>query len=114
MEEKNIKKVALIVIILGFAFLLFYTEQSDTDIVQTLDEIPAEEKVSISGVIEKVSVHEKVTFIKISGQQQIITDVVAFPDEELFLREGQQVEIFGMVENYKGKKEIIADKIVVR
>ena len=40
-------------------------------------------------------------------------DVVVFNDEEIYLKKGDYVEISGEVEEYKGKKEIIASEITI-
>jgi len=35
-----------------------------------------------------------------------------FKDSEIFLEEGDYVEVTGTVEDYNGKKEVIANKVV--
>jgi len=37
-----------------------------------------------------------------------------FDDEPLYVTEGNYVEIDGIVEEYKGKKEVIASEIVIK
>jgi len=36
------------------------------------------------------------------------------PEESIFLKEGNYVEIYGEVEEYKGEKEVIASKIILK
>ena len=49
-----------------------------------------------------------------AGERIETMDVVVFPEEEIFLTEGAYVKISGMVEEYQGKKELIASKIVMK
>ena len=100
------------VIVLGLIFLFFYSEGLNLENVIRIDESYAEDEIKITGEISKISVQDKVVFIEISGQQIIKTDAIVFSDEEIFLEEGDIVEITGVVEEYNGKKEIIANKVL--
>lgn len=112
MQEKTLLRISLVITIIGLVFLFFYTQEYEIPKVTSLETIPPEEKVMVQGVIKKMSTSEKTIFMEISGQQLITMDVIAFPEEEPYLQEGDDVKIQGTVETYKGKKEIIADKIV--
>jgi DNA/RNA endonuclease YhcR with UshA esterase domain len=112
MQEKTILKVSLIVILIGLSFLFFYAEELELQNVAEIDSIPAEEEVKMSGIIGKVTNSEKVIFLKLEAEKKEYVDVLLFNEEEIFLKEGDYVEISGTIEDYQGKKEIIANKIV--
>jgi DNA/RNA endonuclease YhcR with UshA esterase domain len=112
MQEKTILKVSLIVILIGLSFLFFYAEELELQNVAEIDSIPAEEEVKMSGIISKVTNSEKVIFLKLEAEKKEYVDVLLFNEEEIFLKEGDYVEISGTTEEYQGKKEIIANKIV--
>ena len=112
MQEKNILKVSLIVVLIGLAFLFFYAEEIDLKAINNVDESNAGETVKLTGTITKLSTSDKVAFIELEGQQVIKTDVILFSSENIYLQEGDYVEISGTVEEYNNEKEIIANKIV--
>jgi len=114
MEEKNILKISLILVFLGLIFLYFYSSEINLNKVENFDNLQLEEKVKAEGVVKQVSVSEKVIFIKLSALREQQMDVIVFNDEEVFIQKGDLVEISGEVEEYKGKKEIIASKIIVK
>jgi len=114
MNEKLILKISLAVILIGLIFLFFYADGLDLKIVETLDSIPVEETVKIKGIINKITVNDKVTFLTVQGEKVVNTEVIFFPEKEVPLQEGDLVEINGIVEEYEGKKEIIADEIIIR
>lgn len=114
MEEKMLLKISLVAIIVGFGFLFLYSEELDLKSIETLENIPNEETVKLSGKIVQLRETENAYFLKVEGSRIETTDVILFPEEKLFLKEGQFVEILGDTEEYKGKKEVIANKIVVK
>ena len=113
MEEKTIWKVSLLTVLLGLTILYFYTEKVELKSNIDLSEIPIDQEVKIRGEITSLRIHEKVIFLEITGERVETVDIVLFNDQDLFLEEGNYVEIEGRVEEYNGKKEIIADKIVL-
>lgn len=114
MEEKTLFKIALLITVIGLAFLFFYAEEFSVRSVETIDNIPNEEEVQMEGVIKRLTKADKVFFLELEGQRVEKTAVILFNDQDVFLHEGDYVEIFGSVEDYQGKKEIIASKIVVK
>lgn len=114
MQEKTILQVSIVVIILGLFFLLLYAQNLDVRNVERIDSEIPEETVLLKGVINRVSQHDKVIFLEMLGERIEKVDIVLFNDEEVFVKEGDYAEITGTVEEYKGKKEIIADKIVLK
>ncbi len=114
MQEKTLLKISVIVMTLGLLFLFFYAGDLQLDTVRDLDTAQPEEKITIKGVITKMSVQDKVVFLTIEGEKVATADVVVFSQEDLFLKEGANVEVSGLVEEYKGKKEIIAQEVVLK
>ena len=111
MNEKTILQISLIMIILGIAFLFFYAEEVEIPTAQQLDNIPPEEKVRVQGIITTVSKQGKVAFLQLQGERVETMNIVLFPDQDLYLQKGDYVEIIGTVEDYQGKKEVVASKI---
>jgi DNA/RNA endonuclease YhcR with UshA esterase domain len=114
MEEKTLIKIAITVSLVGLVFLFLYSDELSTLSINNLDDSPKGETVKLSGVVKRVSSHEKIIFIEVSGQRTEQMDVIVFNDEELFLKEGDFVEVTGEVEEYKEKKEVIASKVVLK
>jgi len=113
MQEKTIYKISLVVMVCGLFFLYFYADNVDLKSVDKLDSSMTDETVSVVGEIERISVAEKATFIKLSNVEKVRdTEVILFPEGELFIVEGDVVEVSGTVEEYNDQQEIIADKIV--
>ena len=112
MEEKTLLSASLIMVLLGLTFLYFYAEEVQIRAAQQLGNLPPEEEVRLQGVISRVSQQDRVAFIELQGERVETIDVVLFADEDVYLQEGDYVEITGTVEEYQGKKEVIASKIV--
>ncbi len=98
-------------VLLGLAFLYFYAEEIRMPAPSPLQNLPPEEKVRVQGVITRLSQQEKVAFIELQGERIETMQVVLFADEDLYLQEGDYVEILGTRENYRGKPEVIASQI---
>lgn len=114
MEEILIVKISYILIIFGFAFLLIYSNEIDLEKVQDIDSIQSNEEVKIDGVVDRVTTKDKAIFLTITGQKTETLDVILFSDKEVSLRTGDRIEITGKVEEYNGKKEIIASEIFLK
>ncbi len=120
MDEQTLLKISLVVTILGLLLLFFSAGQFELS-PRTLEKanLP-EEKVQLQGTIKSLqskdspSGKDKVVFMVIEGERVETTPVVVFPPEELFLKEGDYVEIVGTMEEYKGKKEVVASSIVLK
>lgn len=112
MDEKAIYKISLAVMLAGIIVLLIFAGQVDLKGVAQLDELENAESVKLSGTISKLSAQDKVIFIELSGQKDVKTAVIVFEDQDVFLQEGDSVEVTGYVEEYNGEKEIVANKIV--
>lgn len=101
-------------ILLGLVFLYIFTEEQELPTVNQLEGLPEQQVVKLRGTVEKITRLDKVLFLELEAERVEKTAVVLFPEEDIFLREGNDVEITGKVEEYKGKKEIIAHKIVIK
>ena len=112
MDEKQLIKISLSLALLGLLTLFFYADNFNLKVIEDFDNVKVEETVKLEGMITKLSFQEKVAFIEIEGQQKIQTDVVLFNDKEIYIKEGDYVQIVGEVEEYNNKKEMIANKIV--
>ena len=67
----------------------------------------------MEGLISKLVKKETAYFITLDGIRRETTEVILFPEEDVYLKEGQVVSIQGTVQAYNGKNEIIASRIEV-
>ncbi len=114
MQEKTILKIAVIVSMLGLGFLFLYSNQLNLATIADLDSVGVKESVQLRGKVNSVRVTEKATFLELEGEKVVKTDVILFPKESIFIKEGDYVEVLGTVEEYNGKKELIASRIVLK
>jgi len=113
MKEKTLLKTALIVSLLGLSIIFFISDNIEIK-EKNIEKITIEnidDFVKLSGIVSKVIDTEKVTIMEITQPQQIT--VVLFKDENktMPIREGNEVEVIGKVDEYEGKLEIIADRL---
>ena len=112
MKESVLLKIALICSLLGLLILYFVSsgiEANEYKPSQLNKNIG--EDVRFSGTVSKITKAENVIFIEVNHQNPVT--VVLFTKENPQLSEGDNVEIDGEVQEYKGKEEIIAQKIRV-
>ncbi len=114
MKERTLFTIAALLSITGLLFLFFYAEELELKSVARLDAELPEEEIAVLGRITRLSVQENVTFLEIQGERIETIDVILFPEEKLLLREGDFVEIAGTVEEYQGKKEVIASSVTLK
>jgi len=115
MDDSALIKVSLIVSLLGI-FLLFIIsdninlEYSDIGNIKTQDEGRI---VRIKGVVKSVRNSEGMIIVEV--MQENIVPVVIFKENNISnINKNSFLDIEGEVRNYKGKPEIIADKVKVR
>ena len=111
MNEQKLFQLSILATVLGLLFLFFIAGTikptiSDPETIQ-----PAEQ-VTVQGTVEKVSTQKNAIFITVKGYKPIKTEVIVFEDEPIFIEKGDYVQVSGTVEEYKNKKEIIADEII--
>ena len=114
MQEKTILKISAVLVLFGLTFLFFYSSELNFKVVQDFDNLVLEEEVKLTGKVNRVSQSEKVTFLELSAQTTNTLDVIVFNHENIFVQEGDYVELTGTVEEYQGKYEIIANQIVIK
>jgi|TARA_Y100000310_G_scaffold345214_1_gene462761 DNA/RNA endonuclease YhcR with UshA esterase domain len=112
MKEKTLLKIALVTSLLGL--LTLYVISDNITLSQTsIEKITLENKdemIKIKGLVNKVIDTEKVTIINIIQPQEIT--VVLFKEENTTtkIKENNEVEIIGKVDEYEGKLEVIAHR----
>ena len=112
MQEKTLLKVALIISILGLISVYLI---SDNIIIQekTIERITLDNKdefIKVKGTASKVIDTEKVTILKVTQPQEITVVLFKGKNQTTKIQEGHQVEIFGKVDEYEDKLEIIAHR----
>ena len=112
MKETTLLKIALICSLLGLVLLYFISAKIDIKYYKPskLSENVGDD-VKLTGTITKISQNENVAFIEIDYSSPVT--IVAFGSDELKLKNNDVVEVIGKVQEYKGKNEIIAQKIRV-
>ena len=113
MKEKTLLKLALIVSLSGLLILFLISDNIEIK-EKNIEKITIENKdefVKLRGIVSKVIDTEKVTIMEITQLQQIT--VVLFENENrtMPIQKGNEIEIFGKVDEYEGKLEIIADRL---
>jgi aspartyl/asparaginyl-tRNA synthetase len=110
MKESTLLKLALTASVLGLILLHIISTQIDVK-----DYRPAKlnsnvgEDIRLSGVIKKISDKDGVIFIDVEHKNKVT--VVLFTDDAVNLNKGDNVEVIGEVQDYKGENEIIAKRI---
>ena len=111
MKENTLLKIALICSLVGLVILYFISEK-----VEIRDYNPTQlnknvgDDVGIKGVITKISDKGNVVFVEVK-QEYPVSIVIFSQDNNLNLKNGDNVEVVGKVQEYNGKNEIITQKI---
>lgn len=111
MKETNLLKIALICSLLGIIILYFISTKIDVKDYKPsrLNENVGDD-VKLIGKITKISQNENVAFLEVEYQSPVI--VVLFTDDKnLSLKVNDYIEVIGEVQEYKGKNEVIAQKV---
>ena len=113
MEDETLMNISLFVASLGIIILLllaFYDEIPQ----KSINDITAKDidtRIKIYGVIKQIYTGNQSMTLKL--EQQCTIDVFVF-DKNQNLSVGDSVNVDGVVQEYKGKKEIVANKITYR
>ncbi|MAG60294.1 hypothetical protein CL619_00760 [archaeon] len=113
LNEELLKKIVISGSIIGIVFLYWFAGTITLDPIASLEGIPKDTEVKLTGEVLSVSQTEKVAFISVANQAIKITEVVVFKDHDIWLDSGDYVEIVGTTEEYEGKMELIASTITV-
>ena len=91
-------------------FALFNFIEVDERTIGNLGEVDLEDDVRVNGIVMDVKDLEGAVIINVGQLNKI--DVIVFDDVEI--KKGDSVEVDGVMEEYNGQLEIIADKIVLK
>ena len=115
MKEKTLLKIALITSLLGL--LILYLISGNIEIKEkNIEKITIENKdefVKLRGFVNKVIDTEKVTIMEIIQPQQMTVVLFKNENKTMPIQQGNEIEIFGKVDEYEGSLEIIADRLRV-
>ena len=115
MKESTLFKIALICSLAGILLLIFISERLELPIsnISSIEKSSLEDKVKISGTIEKVIETNGLYILDVKDNTGIIT-VMIFKEEPLQLKQGTLIEVQGTITEYKGKIEINAESIKIQ
>jgi DNA/RNA endonuclease YhcR with UshA esterase domain len=115
MKEKALLKVALITSLAGL--LILYLINGNIDLKEkNIEKITLDNKgdfVKLKGIVNKVVNTENVVIMEIAQSNEITVVFFKNENQEININQNNEVEIFGKVDEYEGKLEIIADRIRV-
>ncbi|MBN2051935.1 hypothetical protein JW756_00350 [Candidatus Woesearchaeota archaeon] len=112
MNESLLLKAALITAIIGLAAIIIIIKLSGISEMNIGEAKQQEEGelVKVTGTITRITAKEGFSIINIRKEEEI--SIVLF--DSINLSKGQKVEVTGKTQEYEGKKELIAEKIVVK
>tara|TARA_Y100000294_G_C8367150_1_gene261174 strand:+ start:182 stop:535 length:354 start_codon:yes stop_codon:yes gene_type:complete len=112
MKEKTLLKLALITSLAGLLILYLISDNiaiNEKSIEKiTLDN--KDEMVKVRGIVSKVIDTEKVTILEITQPTEITVVLFKGNQESTPIKEGNEVEIIGKVDEYEDELEIIAQR----
>ena len=113
MKETTLLKIALICSLAGLITLYFISTKIEIkDYKPNILNRNVGDDVSLKGTVTKINDKGNVVFVDVSQQNSV--SVVLFTDNNnLNLKNGDNVEVIGKVQEYNGKNEVIAQKIRV-
>ena len=112
MKETTLLKIALLCSFLGLIALYFASENSEyKNYVPSALNKNVGDDVKLIGIISGINNVGEVTFIEIKTETP--TTIVIFNDGNLTLNKNDKIEVLGEVQDYKGKEEIIVQRIRV-
>lgn len=116
MEEKTLKKIALVFSLLSLVLLYIYLQNQQLDFtpISQAKEEPEGNTVKIFGRVKRFTNTNKVAFIELEQQEFKNIDIVLFKDRNITLQKNDLIEVEGSLEEYQGEKEIIANRIELK
>ena len=113
MKETTLLKIALICSLAGLFALYFISTKIEVKYYRpSILNKNIGDDVKLNGIVAKISDRGNVIFIEVN-QQNPVTVVLFADNKNLELNNGDNIEVIGEVQEYKGKNEIIAQKIRV-
>jgi DNA/RNA endonuclease YhcR with UshA esterase domain len=112
MDQALLLKTAIVIALLGLAAISIIVKTTGVEEINIGEAKQADEEstVKITGTVERVTSKEGFSIINIRKEESIT--VVLF--DSINLSKGQKVEIVGKTKEYNGKKELVADSIVMK
>ncbi|MBS3123017.1 hypothetical protein J4437_00115 [Candidatus Woesearchaeota archaeon] len=114
MKETSLFKLSLLCTILGLVALYFFAEEIELPALSSLEGEPIGGTSKIQGRVSQLRQSGNTLYLEVEGLQTIKTDVIFFTAEKPYLQTGDYVDIEGQVEEYKGKTELLAQKVTLR
>jgi len=113
MKENLLLKIALVSSLVGLVVLYFAS--TNAEIKDYQPKTPIEnvgDDVKLTGFVGKISSSDK--FVSIEINQEVPINIILFTDSgNLSLNKGDRIEVIGKVQEFNGKKEIIAQRVRV-
>ena len=114
MQERTIMYTALVVTVIGFIVLALAAELNQTIDMEKINQgFQPSQRIEMQGVVQSVRKHDKVWFVELEGQKTETVNAVLFPKEDIYLQEGDIVQLWGTIEQYKGEEEVLASRILL-
>jgi hypothetical protein len=113
LREKTLFKIALLCSFVGLIILFFISDKISIDNI-SISNIEKEElgrDIRLIGKIERVTNGDKVIFLEVAEMKTEKISVILFKDRDIDLIEGSYVEIEGEIDEYNGKREVIASRV---
>jgi DNA/RNA endonuclease YhcR with UshA esterase domain len=112
MREQTLLKLALTSSVIGILVLFFLAEAVEVEetAIGKIDGL-RDERVQVKGVLKRVAGTGNVTFLSIAAEEEVTVVLFGGPGNQSAgrLQPGENVAVTGMVSDYGGKREIIAD-----
>ena len=115
MQDKTLLKISVICSLIGIIVLFLIADNLSlsTTEISKIQQSELGKQVKIKGKIESLSETDNLMFLTV-GQEKIETvSVVLFKDSDIALEKGDNIELTGTLEDYEGKREILANRIVI-
>jgi len=116
MKESMLLKIALTTSLVGLILLYIFSGRIEIDesSIAKIDRTDIGDFVKVKGIVSKVS--DKDSYVVLQIEEPKAINVIFFKDKELgnlSINEQDEVEILGRVSEFKGKQQIVADRIRV-
>ncbi len=113
MKESTLFKFALAVSLIGILALLIIVENIEVPLIKisSVDNSKEEDIIKIKGNIEGIKETPGLYILKVKDESETI-DVIVFKENGLNFTKNSLVEIEGTIQEYQGKKELVAKEIL--
>lgn len=112
MREKTLLKIALMTSIAGLLVLYIISGRIEID-EKSLEKITFDNKdefVKVRGIVSRMTDLEKVTIMEITQPTEITIVLFKNSNGSTPIKQGNEVEIIGKIDEYEGELEIIAQR----